>query len=137
MKTYALNSAEAMSRIIAMMIVTDAEIDNREITVLDNADAYASIGITREGFMRVARDYCGDLVAEAHQLGETPLLDPDRVDHVIDCVDIPEHRIAVARLLLMVMVADRVQKESELTLLDHIFDRWNLTHDQVAGIARS
>ncbi len=133
MKTYALNSPEAMSRIIAMMIVTDAEIDNREIAVLDNVDAYAGIGITREGFMRVARDYCSDLVAEAHELGETPLLDLDRIDHTIDCVDIPERRIVVARLLLMVMAADHVQKESELTLLDHIFDRWDITHDQVAG----
>lgn len=133
MKTYALNSPEAMSRIIAMMIVTDAEIDDREIAALDDALAYASIGISREGFMRVARDYCSDLVAEAHELGETRLLDPDRVDCVIDCVDAPERRIVVARLLLMVMVADRVQKESELTLLNHIFDRWDLTHDQVAG----
>ena len=133
MKTYAQNSPEAMSRVLAMMIVTDAHIDDREIAVLDRTDAYDSLGISRENFMRVARDYCGDLVAEAHELGETLLIDPDRVDNVIDCIDVAEQRIIVARLLLIVMAADHKQEHGELALLDHIFDRWHLTHDLVAG----
>jgi hypothetical protein len=133
MKTYAQNSPEAMSRVVAMMIVTDAHIDDREIAVLDRADAYQSLDISRENFMRVARDYCGDLVAEAHELGETLLIDPDRVDNVIDCIDLVDQRIAVARLLLIVMAADHKQEHGELALMDHIFDRWHLTHDQVAG----
>jgi len=114
MKTYAQNSPEAMSRVVAMMIVTDAHIDNREIAVVDRADAYQSLGISREKFMRVARDYCSDLVAEAHELGETLLVDPDRVDNVIDSINMADQR-------------------GELALLDHIFDRWRLTHDEVAG----
>jgi uncharacterized tellurite resistance protein B-like protein len=133
MKTYAQNSPEAMSRVVAMMIVTDAHIDNREIAVLDRADAYQSLGISRENFMRVARDYCSDLVAEASELGETLLVDPDRVDNVIDSIDMADQRIVVARLLLIVMAADNKQERGELALLDHIFDRWRLTHDEVAG----
>jgi hypothetical protein len=133
MRIYAQNSPEAMSRVVAMMIVTDAHIDDREIAVLDRADAYQSLGISRENFMRVARDYCSDLVAEAHELGETLLIDPDRVDNVIDCVDLADHRVVVARLLLIVMAADHKQAQGELALLDHIFDRWHLTHDLVAG----
>ena len=82
--------------------------------------------------MRVARDYCGDLVAEAHALGETLLIDPDRVDIVIDCVDLADQRMVVARLLLIVMAADQEQERGELALLEHVFDRWHLTHDQVA-----
>ncbi len=133
MRNYAPNSPEALSRVVAMMIVTDAHIDDREIAVLDRADAYQSLGISRENFMRVARDYCSELVAEASELGETLLVDPDRVDKVIDCVDQVDEQIAAARLLLMVMAADAKQERSELALLDHIFDRWQLTHDQVAG----
>jgi uncharacterized tellurite resistance protein B-like protein len=133
MRSYAQNSPEAMARVVAMMIVTDAHIDDREIAVLDRADAYEALGISRENFMRVARDYCGDLVAEAHDLGETLLIDPDRVDTVIDCVDMVECRTAVARLLLIVMAADNKQERGELALLNHIFDRWHLTHDEAAG----
>lgn len=133
MRTYAPNSPEAMSRVVAMMIVTDAHIDDREIAVLDRADAYQSLGISRENFMRVARDYCSDLVAEAHELGETLLVDPDRVDNVIDSIDMADQRIVVARLLLIVMAADNKQERGELALLDHILDRWRLTHDEVAG----
>lgn len=133
MRTYAPNSPEAMSRVVAMMIVTDAHIDDREIAVLDRADAYQSLGISRENFMRVARDYCSELVAEASELGETLLIDPDRVDNVIACIDQVDEQIVAARLLLIVMAADYKQAKSELALLDHIFDRWQLTHDQVAG----
>lgn len=133
MRTYAPNSPEAMSRVVAMMIVTDAHIDDREIAVLDRADAYQSLGISRENFMRVARDYCSELVAEASEQGETLLIDPDRVDNVIDCIDQVDEQMVAARLLLIVMAADYKQAKSELALLDHIFDRWQLTHDQVAG----
>ncbi len=133
MKSYALNSPKAMSRIVAMMIVTDARIDDREIAVLDREDAYHSLGISREKFMRVARDYCGDLGAEAHVQGETLLMDPDRVDTVIDCVDRGEQCAVVARLLLIVLAADQEQERGELALFEHVCNRWHLTHDQVAG----
>ncbi len=133
MRNYPQNSPEALSRVVAMMIVTDANIDNREIAVLDRADAYQSLGISRENFMRVARDYCSELVAEASELGETLLIDPDRVDKVIDCIDQANEQIAAARLLLIVMAADYKQEKSELALLAHIFDRWQLTHDQAAS----
>lgn len=132
MKDYTPNSPEAMARILAMMIVTDAHIDDREIAILDRLDAYAILGLSRNEFMRVAQDYCTQLVKEAEEHGETPLLDADRADAIIDCVDVPSRRLIVARLLLAVLAADQQQRESELVLYGHILDRWNISRDEVA-----
>lgn len=134
MKTYVQNSPEAMARVIAMMIVTDAHIDDREIALLDRLNAYKILGMTRAEFMAVARDYCGDLVKEAESFGGSALLDPDRTDNVISCVDVPQRRLLVARLLLGVLAADSQQRESELVLFEHILDRWSLTRDDVVSV---
>jgi uncharacterized tellurite resistance protein B-like protein len=131
MKTYVQNSPEAMARVVAMMIVTDAHIDDREIALLDRLDAYTMLGLTRSEFMAVSRDYCSELVAEAEEFGTSALLDPDRADYVISCVDVASRRLTVAKLLLGVIAADSQQRESELVLFDHILDRWGITRDMV------
>jgi hypothetical protein len=136
MQNYALNSPEAMSRVIAMMIVADANIDDREIAILDKLDAFASLNISRKGFMAVARDYCGDLVRNAEAHGSTPLLDPKRTDYVIDTVTERTQRLIVAQLLLAVVSADHDHGEGELILFAHILDRWELTRDEVVDAAR-
>ncbi len=89
MKLYAKNSSQAMSRVIAIMMVTDGAIDEREIAVLDQLNAYATLGLSRQEFMQVARDYCHDLVCEANAWGDTPLIDPHRTDHVLSAVTEP------------------------------------------------
>jgi hypothetical protein len=131
MQTYATNSPEAMARVLAMMIVTDGHVDDREIAILDRLDAYQLIDLSRTDFMRVAKDYCGTLVNEAEAHGETSLLDASRADRVIDCVDIEEKRMLVARLLLAVLAADHLQRKSELILYAHILDRWGLSREEV------
>jgi hypothetical protein len=135
MQKYEHNSPEAMARVIAMMIVTDGHIDSREISLLDRMDVYALLGLSRDDFMRVGRDYCAELVAEAEDFGATPVLDPDRADRVIDFVDVRERRLLVARLLVGVMAADLTERRSEKVLLAHILDRWGLTTDDVIAAA--
>jgi hypothetical protein len=137
MQNYALNSPEAMSRVIAMMIVADAEIDDREIAILDKLNAFASLNISRKAFMAVARDYCGDLVKNAEAHGSTPLIDPKRTDQVIDAITDRSQRLIVAQLLLAVVSADHDHNEGELILFAHILDRWKLTRDEVADAAKA
>jgi hypothetical protein len=136
MRTYSSNSPEAMARVIAMMIVTDAHIDDREIALLDRLNAYAILGLSRNAFMTVAQDYCGELEAEANALGSSALLDPARTDRVIALVSDPAKRLLVARLLLGVLAADNQQRESELILFEHVLDRWDIARDDVAAVVR-
>lgn len=131
MKSYIPNSPEAMARVIVMMMVTDAHVDNRELAVLDSLKAYDTIGISRDDFMRVARGYCSQLVEEAEDSGEVPLVDPSRTDAVIDFVEVRAKRLIVAKLLLAVLNADLEHDQFELILFEHILDRWNLTREDV------
>jgi hypothetical protein len=137
MKLYTANSPEAMSRVLAMMIVADAKIDDREIAILDKLNAFASLGISRKDFMAVARDYCGDLVHHAEAQGSTPLIDPKRTDDVIDRVTERAPRLIVAQLLWAIVSADRHHDDGELVLFAHILDRWKLTRGEVAEAART
>jgi uncharacterized tellurite resistance protein B-like protein len=137
MKIYAANSSEAMSRVLAMMIVADAKIDDREIAILDRLGAFASLNISRKDFMTVARDYCGDLVRHAEAQGSTPLIDPVRTDAVIDAVTERAPRLMVAQLLWAIVSADRHHDEGELVLFSHILDRWKMTRGEVAEAART
>jgi hypothetical protein len=132
MKTYVQNSPEAMARIVAMMIITDTELDKREIAVLDATHAYERMGLTRAAFMAVARDYCGDLVQLADEKRGVALLDPQLVNSVIDCVTDATKRLLVSRILISVIPADDHQGEGELVLFEHILDRWSLSRDQLA-----
>ena len=74
-------------------------------------------------------------VADAEANGATPALDADRADFVIDFVDVRARRMLVARLLIGVMAADRMQLRSEKVLLAPILDRWSLTPDAVLSPA--
>jgi hypothetical protein len=49
MKAYAKNSPEAISRILAMMMITDAKLDDREIEIMDQLRILDIIGISRSG----------------------------------------------------------------------------------------
>jgi uncharacterized tellurite resistance protein B-like protein len=134
MRTYVQNSPAAMARVLAMMIVTDAHIDEREIRILDRLDVYSLLGISRNEFMTVARDYCADLGAEAELEGSTPMLDPDRADRVIDCVDVRDRRLLVAKLLIAILAADGVHAANERVLFAHTLDRWSLKLEDVVGL---
>ncbi len=127
MKSYPTNSPEAMARIITMMIVTDGHIDQREIDLMDQMDAYHLLGLDRKAFMTVARDYCSELVAEAEAHGACALLDPNRTDQVIGYVDAPDQQRVVARLLSAVIQADQHQRLSEQVVMNHILERWKLS----------
>jgi uncharacterized tellurite resistance protein B-like protein len=133
MHVYSTNSPEAMSRVVAMMIVADAHIDDREIAILDTLNAFAALGISRKDFMGVARDYCGDLRRLADADGSTALIDPARTDQIIGAVTDAAKRLVVAQLLMAVVAADYQHGEGELVLFAHILDTWGLSREQVTN----
>jgi hypothetical protein len=133
MIAYGNNSPQAMARIVAMMIVTDGHIDDREIDLMDRLDVYAMLGLTRSDFMAVARAYCHTLVSEAEEHGSTLALDPTRVDKAMSEVTEPGKRTLVAKLLIAVMAADHRARLSEEALLDHVLSGWALERTDVVA----
>jgi hypothetical protein len=125
-RNYPRNSAEAASRIVAMAIIGDASLDDGEIEVVDELRLYRLLGLTRGRFMDVMGDYCEDLLAEGAPRGRVQLLDPTRIDFIIDHVDDRRLRVAVCAMILNVIAADGSMRDSELAMLAHVLRRWGL-----------
>lgn len=75
-----------------------------------------------------------DLVYEADPavLGEK-LLDEDRINNAIDRVDDPQLRLWICSMLLRLVHADGELHDNEKALLSHIFDRWEISPEELRG----
>lgn len=130
------DSPEALARVLAMMIVTDTELDPRELHMLDELDAFARIGITRSRFLATARAYCADLRS---RMGDRPLLhlsDVGLIDEVLAPVEDPAKRLLVARLSAAIITADGRIEDIERVVFDHLLCRWGLTRGDVTRAIR-
>ena len=80
MKDYPKNSPEAVARVVAMMMITDSSLDDRELGIMEELRIYDIIGISRSGFSRVVQDYCTDLMGASAKNGHIRLVDKDRIE---------------------------------------------------------
>lgn len=132
LRSYQPNSPEAVSRVVAMGMIADAKLDWREIDVLDDLNAYAVIGISKNRFLDVVHEYCQDLLREADDRGRIRLVDEHRIDRALAQIDDPMRRIDTCALLLNVLHADGRFTDIELAVLRHALDRWDISLDQLA-----
>jgi uncharacterized tellurite resistance protein B-like protein len=123
-----------MARIIALVMLADADLDDSEVEMLDRLGIYQRIGASRKTFIRVVREYFEDLLQD--NPGERiRLLDAKRLDTVLDAVDDPQKRIDLAGMMLRLVGADGTMNDAELATLRHVLARWGLTLDQIeAGL---
>jgi len=127
MKHYERNSPEAISRILAMMMITDAKLDDREVEVLDQLRAFDIIGISRAAFSQVVEDYCGELLGAGSASGRVRLVDKERIDRIIDLVDDHATRVNTCGMILNIANADGKLHDSELAVFGYVLERWGMT----------
>jgi hypothetical protein len=132
MKTYPKNSSHAMARVLAMTMITDARLDDRELGIMDRLGIYDMLGLTKAEFAGVVRDYCDEVVAAGSPDGKVNLMDRSRIDAAADLVQDPQRRMELAQMMLNVAKADFALHDAELALVRHILGRWNLSFDEVA-----
>ncbi|MCB6184378.1 hypothetical protein LIN78_12560 [Leeia sp. TBRC 13508] len=131
MKRYEHNSPEAIARIIAMMIVTDAEVHPGEIDILETLNAYDVIGLTKEQFTQVFHDYLADISDEQDEEGNVHLVSTERLNHMLDDVTDPKKRLLTAAILLDVTKSDHELQEIEIAVFQHILKHWHLSLDDI------
>jgi uncharacterized tellurite resistance protein B-like protein len=124
---YTVNSPESVSRILAMMMITDAKLDDRELDVLDKLRIYELVGISKERFSQVVQGYCQDLTRAGNSAGRIQLVDKARIDRIVDRVDDPGTRLKTCRMLLNIAGADGALHDAELAVFRYILERWGLT----------
>lgn len=131
MKTYPTDSPEAMARLLAMVMITDARLDDREMDALERLDLLRLIGLSREQFSRVVKAYCDEVVATGSADGKVNLMDRARIDAVVDAVQDPRKRMDAASMALILMKADEQFHEAELALLRYTLQRWGMSFDDL------
>lgn len=133
MKTIAKNSPEAVARVLAMTIVTDARLDDRELEVMDRLKLYDLIGMSRVQFSAVVADYCEELLQAGSPDSRINLLEPARIDRIVDAVDEPAKRRLTAQMVINILKADGRLDDPGLALFRHILDRWGLSLETLAN----
>ncbi len=132
MRAYPQNGPEAMARIIALVLLADAELDDSEVEMLDRLGIYKRIDATRETFIRVVQEYFNDLLRD--DAGERiSLIDGTRMDAVLDAVDDPQKRLDLARMLFDLVGTDGGINDAELATMGHVLARWGLSMDEIEG----
>lgn len=134
MKRYELNSPEAMARIVAMMIITDADVHPHEIELLEELDIYHVLGISRAHFTEVFHDFLSELSDEANEDGKVELLSTSRLNEMLDEVTDPKHRITTAAVLLDITKADHDLSEAEIAVFQHILHHWHISLDDLLAM---
>ena len=65
MRSYPVNSPEAATRLLAMLLVADGRYTMAEIRAIDQLDAPAQLGLEPLAMTTVIEDFCTDLLADA------------------------------------------------------------------------
>ena len=132
MRTYATNSPAAIGRLIAMAILADGRLDNREVDWIKHNDTASLLGVDRDTLIQVLLDCCRDVITEAEQ-ERVFLLEEARLARLADDItDRALQRVALSAMLIIAK-ADGEVSEGEEPLLRYLMQRWGLTLDELAA----
>lgn len=126
---------EAPARILALMVAANGHIDPRELETLDGLHAFASIGVTRERFVALARECVQEIgtgLAECSWLRERH---QSYVDDLLDGVTDPGMRLLLCHLVDSAASADGCVSIDERLVYDHVLARWRISRAMVAEAA--
>lgn len=131
MRPYPINSPEAIARLLAMFMISDGNMDPRELDLLEKVNVYDLIGLSRKQFAQVLTDYCDDISDEAEQDGTIHLLDTDRIETMLAEVTNPAKRILACVLAMDISKSDGTISDPEIVLLRHMMKEWNISLDDL------
>jgi len=132
MRSYATNSPAAIGRLIAMAILADGRLDNREVDWIKNNDTASLLGVDRDTLIQVLLDCCRDVITEAEQ-ERVFLLEEHRLARLAD--DLTDKALQKVALSAMILIAkaDGDVSEGEQTLLRFLMSRWGITLDDLTA----
>lgn len=131
MENYHINSSEAIARILAMFMITDGNMDPREIETLESLHVYEIIGLSRKAFIDVLVKYCDDLTDDADGEGTIHLLSAQRINEVLDIITDRKKKLLCCALALDICKSDTTISEPEMILLRHMMQHWRITLDDI------
>ena len=111
----------------------NGRIDERELRVLEERDAFRRLGIDQARFVELAQNCLGDVGAWLCELSWLPAEFENYIDELLDAVDDPSQRRLVCGLAAAVLEADGTVSDSERLAYQHTLARWRV--DETSGTA--
>ncbi|MBY0345754.1 MAG: hypothetical protein K2P98_02675 [Neisseriaceae bacterium] len=137
MTPYAINSPEALARLITLFMLADGEISDNELDTLEKLDVFTLIGLDRKSFTQVFKTYFDDISAEMENDGFVHLVDIARFNTLLNEVTDHNKRLLLCILALDLTKSDHDINETEMTLLRHMMNRWHISLDQVKASVKA
>ena len=125
MRAYPTNSPEALGRLLAMAILADGRLDNREVDWLKHHETASLVGVEQDLLIQVLLDCCRDVITEAEQ-ERVFLLEDHRLARLADDVTDPALRKVALSAILIISKSDGDVSEGEQTLLRFLMQRWGI-----------
>ena len=125
------NASNALARLIALTLMADGRLADREISALGRIDLEQAVGISRDTVLQAVADLSGELLDESTG-ARVQVLDPAHIDALLDAVTDPAQRLRAARTMLVLSKADGRISPSEQSLVRRALAHWHLTLDEVA-----
>jgi uncharacterized tellurite resistance protein B-like protein len=126
MRSYPTNSAEAVSRLLALTMIVDGHLAPSELKAMRASRIPQHVALGEDEFDGVVQDLCEDLLATAaRRCSEEVEIDGRLLDALLGEVEDKALRISVMKSMLDVVHADGVLDTRETLLVERAFRMWS------------
>ena len=132
MRTYLQNSPRAAARVVALAMLADGSLCEKELDTFDQLNAHEQIGLDKEEFHAVVHTFCEDLLTDAQSSwGGMCSVDSKTMSELMAEIDEPALRRKLISLCVAVAEADGHVADSEAIVLVAAVEHWGLQHEML------
>lgn len=112
------------AELVALTILADGVLANRELEALDRHGIPALLGVSRDALIQAVIDHCRRLLGRESAPDPVRLIDIERFERTLDRITDPGLQRLVCRAMLVLSKSDGVISLPEQTLLRDVLTRW-------------
>jgi uncharacterized tellurite resistance protein B-like protein len=126
MRSYPINSAKAVSRLLALTMIVDGHLAPSELKAMRASSVLPQAALDEDDFDDVVRDLCEDLLATAaRRCSEEVEIDGRLLDALLGEIEDQALRMSVMKTMLDIVHADDVLDARETLLIERAFKAWS------------
>ena len=136
LRKYAPNSPQAKARLIALALLADGRLDDKELDDLSRRSAFATLGLAREDFFQVLYDFCAD-ISRMPNRDDNYVVTPEELNRLFAEITDQEQRKNLLHLIFNVIRSDGRLALGEARLFWGAMDAWQLAPQEKSNRLRS
>ena len=129
-RNYAPDSAQAKARLVLLALLADGEIDEYERMVLNHPHILETLGISREGFVRVLHELCEDM-ATLPRNGETFSISRPLLSSLFGAIHEAEDQDELLRVISALIMSDGHISPEEMQFWKSATQAWRRSNSLV------